>query len=100
VSPDVKGSGVGYALLRQSLLALRDMGCRAATLTVTAANEGRGAALQARGLPDCAALFGLRLGRISGIGQSNLHDQSALGRIDCADGALMNLDRALRDGEP
>ena len=40
VSPEVKGSGVGYALLRQSLLALRDMGCRAATLTVTAANEG------------------------------------------------------------
>jgi ribosomal protein S18 acetylase RimI-like enzyme len=40
VSPEVKGSGVGYALLRQSLLALRDMGCRAATLTVTAANAG------------------------------------------------------------
>ena len=40
VSPEVKGSGVGYALLRQSLLALRDVGCRAATLTVTAANEG------------------------------------------------------------
>jgi len=39
VSPEVKGSGVGYALLRQSLLALRDVGCRAATLTVTAANE-------------------------------------------------------------
>jgi ribosomal protein S18 acetylase RimI-like enzyme len=39
VSPEVKGSGVGYALLRQSLLGLRDMGCRAATLTVTAANE-------------------------------------------------------------
>jgi ribosomal protein S18 acetylase RimI-like enzyme len=40
VSPEAKGSGVGYALLRQSLLALRDMGCRAATLTVTAENEG------------------------------------------------------------
>jgi ribosomal protein S18 acetylase RimI-like enzyme len=40
VSRDVKGSGVGYALLRESLLALRDVGCRAATLTVTAANEG------------------------------------------------------------
>jgi ribosomal protein S18 acetylase RimI-like enzyme len=39
VSKEVKGSGAGYALLRQSLLALRDMGCRAATLTVTAANE-------------------------------------------------------------
>ena len=40
VSREVKGSGVGYALLRQSLLALRELGCRAATLTVTAANEG------------------------------------------------------------
>jgi len=40
VSPEVKGCGVGYALLRQSLAALRDVGCRAATLTVTAANEG------------------------------------------------------------
>jgi ribosomal protein S18 acetylase RimI-like enzyme len=40
VSRDVKGCGVGYALLRRSLLALRDVGCRAATLTVTAANEG------------------------------------------------------------
>jgi len=39
VSPEVKGSGVGYALLRQSLMALRDIGCRAATLTVTGANE-------------------------------------------------------------
>jgi ribosomal protein S18 acetylase RimI-like enzyme len=40
VSPGVKGSGAGYALLRQSLMALRDVGCRAATLTVTAANAG------------------------------------------------------------
>jgi ribosomal protein S18 acetylase RimI-like enzyme len=40
VSREVQGSGAGYALLRQSLTALRDMGCRAATLTVTAANEG------------------------------------------------------------
>jgi ribosomal protein S18 acetylase RimI-like enzyme len=39
VSREVKGNGVGYALLRQSLMALRDMGCRAATLTVTAANR-------------------------------------------------------------
>jgi ribosomal protein S18 acetylase RimI-like enzyme len=36
----VKGSGVGYELLRQSLLTLREMGCRSATLTVTAANAG------------------------------------------------------------
>jgi ribosomal protein S18 acetylase RimI-like enzyme len=40
VSPEIKGSGIGHELLRQSLLALRDMGCRSATLTVTAANEG------------------------------------------------------------
>jgi ribosomal protein S18 acetylase RimI-like enzyme len=40
VSPDVKGTGIGYELLRQSLLALRDLGCRSATLTVTAANDG------------------------------------------------------------
>jgi ribosomal protein S18 acetylase RimI-like enzyme len=40
VSPQAKGSGIGHELLRQSLLALREMGCRAATLTVTAANEG------------------------------------------------------------
>jgi ribosomal protein S18 acetylase RimI-like enzyme len=40
VSPEVKGYGVGYELLRQSLMALRDVGCRAATLTVTAANDG------------------------------------------------------------
>jgi ribosomal protein S18 acetylase RimI-like enzyme len=40
VSPEVKGSGIGYELLRQSLWALRDMGCRAASLTVTAANKG------------------------------------------------------------
>jgi ribosomal protein S18 acetylase RimI-like enzyme len=39
VSPEMKGNGVGYALLRQSLLALRDAGCSAATLTVTAANR-------------------------------------------------------------
>ncbi len=39
VSPAVRGTGVGHELLRQSLTALREMGCRAASLTVTAANE-------------------------------------------------------------
>jgi ribosomal protein S18 acetylase RimI-like enzyme len=39
VSPTVRGTGIGHELLRQSLVTLRDMGCRAATLTVTAANE-------------------------------------------------------------
>jgi ribosomal protein S18 acetylase RimI-like enzyme len=39
VSPAARGTGIGHELLRQSLIALRDMGCRAATLTVTAANQ-------------------------------------------------------------
>jgi ribosomal protein S18 acetylase RimI-like enzyme len=34
----VRGKGVGHELLRQSLVALRDAGCRSASLTVTAAN--------------------------------------------------------------
>jgi len=40
VSPDVRGTGIGYALLRYSLMTLRDAGCRSASLTVTAANRG------------------------------------------------------------
>jgi ribosomal protein S18 acetylase RimI-like enzyme len=39
VSPGAKGAGIGHELLRQSLLALRDAGCRSASLTVTAANQ-------------------------------------------------------------
>jgi ribosomal protein S18 acetylase RimI-like enzyme len=39
VSPEVKGTGIGYELLRQSLMSLRDVGCRSASLTVTGANE-------------------------------------------------------------
>jgi ribosomal protein S18 acetylase RimI-like enzyme len=39
VSPSVRGTGIGHELLRQSLTALRDMGCTSASLTVTAANE-------------------------------------------------------------
>jgi ribosomal protein S18 acetylase RimI-like enzyme len=38
VAPEVQGTGVGYELLRQSLSTLRDVRCRAASLTVTAAN--------------------------------------------------------------
>ncbi len=38
VSPEVRGAGVGHALLRQSLSVLKEMGCRSATLTVTSAN--------------------------------------------------------------
>jgi ribosomal protein S18 acetylase RimI-like enzyme len=39
VTPAVRGTGIGHALLRQSLTTLRDMGCEAATLTVTSANQ-------------------------------------------------------------
>ena len=39
VSPRVRGTGIGYALLRQSLQALKETGCRTASLTVTAAND-------------------------------------------------------------
>jgi ribosomal protein S18 acetylase RimI-like enzyme len=38
VAPSVRGTGVGYALLRQSLATLRDHGCRSGSLTVTASN--------------------------------------------------------------
>lgn len=38
VTPPMKGTGIGHALLRQSLTTLRDMGCLAASLTVTSAN--------------------------------------------------------------
>ena len=40
VSPAVRGTGIGHALLRQSLLALRKLDCRSAGLTVTASNAG------------------------------------------------------------
>jgi ribosomal protein S18 acetylase RimI-like enzyme len=39
VSPAVRGTGIGYELLRQSLTTLREAGCLSASLTVTAANE-------------------------------------------------------------
>ncbi len=39
VSPPVHGTGVGHALLRQSLTTLREHGCRSGSLTVTAAND-------------------------------------------------------------
>jgi ribosomal protein S18 acetylase RimI-like enzyme len=39
VSPAARGTGVGHALLRQSLTTLKEMGCRLASLTVTASNE-------------------------------------------------------------
>lgn len=38
VSQAVRGTGIGHALMRQSLITLRDLGCRSASLTVTAAN--------------------------------------------------------------
>lgn len=39
VAPWVRGAGVGYALLRESLAALRAAGCRKTSLTVTATNQ-------------------------------------------------------------
>jgi ribosomal protein S18 acetylase RimI-like enzyme len=39
VSPQVRGTGIGHALLRRSLMTLREVGCRAASLTVTSSNE-------------------------------------------------------------
>jgi ribosomal protein S18 acetylase RimI-like enzyme len=39
VSPEVRGTGLGYELLRRSLTALSAAGCRSASLTVTAAND-------------------------------------------------------------
>jgi ribosomal protein S18 acetylase RimI-like enzyme len=39
VSPSVRGTGIGYALLRQSLTTFQAAGCRSASLTVTAAND-------------------------------------------------------------
>jgi len=39
VSPDVRCTGTGYELLRQSLMVLRNEGCRKASLTVTASNQ-------------------------------------------------------------
>jgi ribosomal protein S18 acetylase RimI-like enzyme len=39
VAPEYREVGAGYAMLRQSLAALRDFGCRSASLTVTATNR-------------------------------------------------------------
>jgi ribosomal protein S18 acetylase RimI-like enzyme len=40
VTPDVHGTGVGYELLRRSMVALSQAGCRSVSLTVTSANDG------------------------------------------------------------
>jgi ribosomal protein S18 acetylase RimI-like enzyme len=39
VGNGVRGTGVGYELLRQASLALREGGCRKVSLTVTASNR-------------------------------------------------------------
>jgi ribosomal protein S18 acetylase RimI-like enzyme len=39
VAPGVRGAGVGYEMLRQSLTLLRAAGCRKTSLTVTASNR-------------------------------------------------------------
>ncbi len=38
VAPEVRGSGIGYEMLRRSIAAMERHGCRAVSLTVTAAN--------------------------------------------------------------
>lgn len=40
VAPRMKGTGIGYELLRRSLKSLAQAGCRKASLTVTSANTG------------------------------------------------------------
>ena len=40
VAPGWRETGLGYELLRRSLVGLSEAGCRTATLTVTAANRG------------------------------------------------------------
>jgi len=40
VSSAVRGMGVGHELMRRSLTTLKEVGCRAASLTVTASNSG------------------------------------------------------------
>jgi len=40
VAPGWRDTGLGYELLRRSLVGLSEAGCRSATLTVTAANQG------------------------------------------------------------
>lgn len=39
VAPSQKGTGLGYELVRRSLVALASHGCRSASLTVTTANQ-------------------------------------------------------------
>jgi len=39
VAPSHRGMGLGYELLRRSLLALAAHGCRSVSLTVTASND-------------------------------------------------------------
>lgn len=40
VSPDAQGRGIGYDLLRRSLMVFKENGCEKTSLTVTAANTG------------------------------------------------------------
>jgi ribosomal protein S18 acetylase RimI-like enzyme len=39
VAPELKGAGIGYELMRRSMVSLADRGCRKASLTVTASNQ-------------------------------------------------------------
>ena len=38
ILPDSRGTGLGYELMRQSMMRLLDLGCQSISLTVTAAN--------------------------------------------------------------
>lgn len=49
VAPSHKGTGLGYELMRRSLLALAAHGCRSASLTVTTANKSAFRLYQAMG---------------------------------------------------
>ena len=52
VAPSHKGSGIGYALLRKSLLALATHGCQRVSLTVTTANTGAARLYEQMGFTD------------------------------------------------
>jgi Acetyltransferases len=39
VAPELKGSGIGYELMRRSMVSLAERGCRKVSLTVTASNQ-------------------------------------------------------------
>jgi len=74
VSKEVRGTGVGYELLRRSLTTLRDAQCRSASLTVTAGNRGALALYEQTGfetLRRFSAYVWEGFGRASGLARRN-----------------------------